>query len=75
MRDQCAPVSSAGVRIEWDHTDSRGLRAIFTHKAVGVRPVREVFSHQGNSDSNPLYVVNGTLDLTEGTREQSKREK
>lgn len=70
-----APVTSVAVRVERHHADSRTIRAVFTHKAVGVRPVWEVFGHQGNSNCDPLYVINGTLNLNERTGKEHERKK
>lgn len=61
--DRCSPVTSAAVRIEWNFAYPWTIHAIFTHKAVGVGAVRDVFGHQGNGDCDLLYVVNGTLNL------------
>lgn len=70
-----APVTSVAVRVERHHADSWTIRAVFTHKAVGVRPVWEVFGNQGNSDCDPLYVINGTLNLNERTGKEDERKK
>lgn len=35
-----------------------------------MRPVWEVFGHQGDGDGDPLDVVDGTLNLEEGGRQQ-----
>lgn len=68
-------MTSVAVRVERDHADTRTSRAVFTHKAVGVRSVWEVFGHQGSGDCDSLYVVNGTLNLTQRTEQEDEREK
>lgn len=73
--EECVPVPSVTVWAKTDHANSRAFRTVFTHKAVGVRPVREVFGHQGNCDRHLLYVLNGTLNLKEVEGEEEKRKK
>lgn len=50
--DKCdvQPVASVDVRIDDHHADAWTTGAVFTHKAVWVRPVWGVFGHQGSSD-------------------------
>lgn len=73
QRMWCVPVASVVVRINGDHADSRTVRrAVFTHKAVRMRPVWGVFCHQGNSDYDLFQVVNGSLNLTERTGQGKK---
>lgn len=68
-------MASIAVRIERDHADSRIVRTVFAHKTVGVRPVWEVFGHQGSGDFDPLYVVDGALNLKEGTGQEDEERK
>lgn len=51
---ECSPVTSVVARVECDKTDPCTIWTVFTHEAVGVRPVWEVFGHQGNCDVDPL---------------------
>lgn len=37
-------------------------------------PVWEILGHQGNSDCDLLYVIDGTLNLEEKTGQESSRE-
>lgn len=75
IKDGRAPVTSVAVRIKCDQADSWSIRAVFTHKTVGVRPMWRVFGHQGNGDCDLLYIVNGTLHLKWKTRQEHKRKK
>lgn len=64
-----APVATAAVGVDGDLADSRTIRTVFTHQAVGVRPVWRVFGHQGNSNCDLLQSLDGALDLMETKRE------
>lgn len=55
-------------RVDGDHADARPVGTVFTHEAVRVRPVRQVFGHEGNGDGDLLQVLNGALDLRESGR-------
>lgn len=52
-------------RVDGDHADARAVGAVFTHQAVRVGPVWEVFGHEGNGDGDLRQVLGGTLDLGE----------
>lgn len=50
-------------RVDGDHADARPVGTVFTHEAVRVRPVREVFGHEGDGDGDLRQVLDATLDL------------
>lgn len=58
-------MATVAVRVDGDQADPRTFRTVFTHEAVGVRPVWRVFGHQGNSNCDLLQTVDGALDLME----------
>lgn len=51
--------------VDGDHADARPVGTVLTHKAVRMRPVREVFGHEGNGDRDRRQVLDATLDLKE----------
>ena len=53
----------AAVRVEGHHADPGALGTVLTHKAVRVRPVRDVFGHQGDGHRHLLHLLQGALDL------------
>lgn len=62
-------MATVAVRVDDDQADPRAFGTVFTHEAVGVRPVRRVFGHQGHGKGDLLQMLNGALDLRDETEE------
>lgn len=66
-------MSTGGVWVKVN--DTNAIRTIFTHKAVGMWAVRDVFGDQGNSDCDCFYPQNWSLNLWESEWGKCERER